>query len=147
MFIYFFLKFVETSKTVFRWIIVQDDKQEVHGPHRSPEKTVQINKHIRLYHNVDQEKKKNIITFMRNYTNLNPLHPRMLCAMFGWNWPSVSGEKEFLISSMNFHYFVIISPLKRTGSFIWTNLNPLHPRMLCAKFGWKWSCGSGEEDF
>ena len=23
-----------------------EDKQEAHGPHRSPEKTVQINKHI-----------------------------------------------------------------------------------------------------
>ena len=34
-----------------------------------------------------------------------------------------------------FHYFIIISPWKRAGPFIWTNLNPLHPRMLCAKFG------------
>ena len=30
--------------------------------------------------------------------------------------------------------------------FIWTNLNPLHPRMLCAKFGWNWLGGSEEED-
>ena len=30
--------------------------------------------------------------------------------------------------------------------FIWTNLNPLQPRMLCAKFGWNWPSGSGEED-
>ena len=30
--------------------------------------------------------------------------------------------------------------------FIWTNLNPLHPRMFCAKFGWNWPSGSGEED-
>ena len=28
-------------------------KQEAHGPHCSPEKTVQINKHIWLYHKVD----------------------------------------------------------------------------------------------
>ena len=28
-------------------------QQEAHGPHRSPEKTVQINKHIWLYHNDD----------------------------------------------------------------------------------------------
>ena len=28
-------------------------KQEAHGPHRSPEKTVQVNKDIWLYHNVD----------------------------------------------------------------------------------------------
>ena len=45
-----------------------------------------------------------------------------------------------------FHYFVIISTWKRAGPFIWTNLNPLHPSMLCAKFGWNWPCGSGEED-
>ena len=35
-------------------------KQEVHGVRRLPEKTVQINKHIWLYHNIDKEKKKNI---------------------------------------------------------------------------------------
>ena len=48
---------------------------------------------------------------------------------------------------MYFRYFVIISPWKRAGSFIWTNLNPIHPRMLCVKFGWNWLSGSGEEDF
>ena len=31
---------------------------------------------------------------------------------------------------MYFHYFVIIF------RFIWTNLNPHHPMMLCAKYGW-----------
>ena len=77
---------------------------------------------------------------------LNPLHPSMLCAKFGWNWPSGSGEEDFLISSTHFRYFVIISPSKRMGPFIWKNLNPLHPRMLCAKFGWNWSSGSWEED-
>ena len=29
--------------------------------------------------------------------------------------------------------------------FIWTNLNSLHPKMLCAKFGSNWPTGSGEE--
>ena len=81
------------------------------------------------------------------WTNLNPLHPRMLCAKFSWNWHSGPGEKDFIILSMYFHYFVIISPWKRAGPFIWTNLNPLHPRMLCAKFSWNWLSGSGEEDF
>ena len=45
-----------------------------------------------------------------------------------------------------FFYFVTISPWKRTGPFIWTNLSPLRPRMLWAKFGWNWPSGSGEED-
>ena len=96
----------------------------------------------------------NIINFMKIYrffiwTNLNPLHQRMLCAKFGWNWPSGSGEEDFLISSMYmyFRYFVIISPWKRVGPFIWTNLNPLYPSMLCAKFGWNWLSGSGKKIF
>ena len=80
------------------------------------------------------------------WTNLNPLHPRMHWAKFGWNWPNGSGEEDFLFLPMYYHYFVIISPWKRTGPFIWTNLNPLHPRMFCAKFGWNRPSGSGEED-
>ena len=54
-------------------------------------------------------------------------------------------KKKIIISSMYFCYFVIITPWKRAGTFIWTNLNSLHPRMLCAKFGWNWLSGSGEE--
>ena len=55
---------------------------------------------------------------------LNPSHPRILCAKFGRNWLGDSGEEDFLISSMYFHHFVIISPLKRKGPFIWTNWSP-----------------------
>ena len=69
------------------------------------------------------------------WTNLNPLHPRMLCAKLG-EIGSVVLEK---ILSLYFHYFVMISPWKRALPFIWTkNLNPLHLRMLCAKLGWNW---------
>ena len=55
-------------------------------------------------------------------------------------------NKIFLIASLYFHYFLIISPWNRVELFIWTNLNPFHPTMLCAKFVWNWSGGSGEED-
>ena len=48
---------------------------------------------------------------------------------------------------MYIFYFVIIFPWKRAGLFIWTNLDSLHPRMLCVKFGWNWPRGSGEKDF
>ena len=80
------------------------------------------------------------------WRKLNPPHTRILCAKISWNWLSGSGEENFLISSMHFHYFVIISPWKRAvGPFIWTNLNPLYPRMHCDNFGWNWLSGSGEE--
>ena len=57
------------------------------------------------------------------------------------------GRSRFLNSVNDLLLFVIISPWKRTGPFIWTNLNPFHLRMLCAKFGWNWPGDSGEEDF
>ena len=56
----------------------------------------------------------------------------MFCAKFGWNWPSGSGEKDFKICQCIFCYFVIISPWKRTWSFLWTNSNPLPPGMFYA---------------
>ena len=66
--------------------------------------------------------------------------------MFGWNWPCGSRDEDFSNSSMYFRNFVIISPWKYEGSFIWTNLNPLYPRMLCFMFGMNWPSGFGEED-
>ena len=82
---------------------------------------------------------KNAWSFI--WTKLNFLYPRMLCAMFGCNWPS-----GFKVSSMYLRYIVIISPWKSTWPCIWTNLNPRHPKMLCAKFGWNWPNSSGKED-
>ena len=67
----------------------------------------------------------NEFTLFRNYLpleilekKLNPLHPRMHFTMFGWNWPRGSGEEDFLILSMYFCYFIIISHWKgRSPSF------------------------------
>ena len=42
-------------------------------------------------------------------------------------------------------YIVIISTWERKWPFIWTNLNPIHLRMLCAKLDWNWRSDSGEE--
>jgi hypothetical protein len=47
----------------------------------------------------------------------------------------------------HFYIFVIISPLKKIWSFVWTNLNSLHPRVICVKCKWIWPAGSGEEFF
>ena len=54
---------------------------------------------------------------------------------FGWNWPSDSGEEDFLNLSMYFRNFIIFSPWKRAGPIIWTNLNPLQPRMIYGLVG------------
>jgi hypothetical protein len=55
---------------------------------------------------------------------------------------------------LNLHYirklwphpiFVIISPLKRTWSFIWTILNFFFSGIICTKFDWNWPVGSRED--
>ena len=41
------------------------------------------------------------------WTNLNSLYPRILCVMFGWNWPSGSGEDfQKLSIFFNFCYYL-----------------------------------------
>ena len=57
-----------------------------------------------------------------------------------WFW-----RRRFLKFVNFLLYFVIISPWNRTWPLIWINLNPLHPRMFYAKFGWNWPSGSREE--
>ena len=74
-------------------------------------------------------------------SNLKSLSPKdALCKLWlilaQWFW-----RRRFL----NLINFVIISSWKRAWPFIWTNLNSLHPRMLCSKFGWNWPGGSGED--
>ena len=60
---------------------------------------------------------------------------------------SGSEEEDYQMTPPHFYIFAIISPLKRTWSFIWTNLNSLYPRIICTKFDWLWLAGSGKEDF
>ena len=50
------------DNSFFLLLMLMTKQQEVHGPHRSPEKTVQINKHTRLYNNINKEKKKTLLT-------------------------------------------------------------------------------------
>ena len=95
-------------------------EQEAFGPHRSPVKPVKINININsklwLYHSDDVKRRKNnhllfIITwsFLQNLESLSP--KTALC--------------QFYISSMYFHYFVIISSWKRAEPFISANFNSL----------------------
>ena len=78
--------------------------------------------------------------------NFNPLHPRLLCAKFGWNWFSGSWGEDFYIFVNVFLLFQNYLPLEKSGGL---HLNKLESffskRMLCAKFGWNWSHGSWED--
>ena len=55
-------------------------------------------------------------------------------------------RKRYLFIANVFSLFRNYFPLKRAWPFIWKKFNLLHPRMLCANFGWNLPSGSGEED-
>ena len=61
--------------------------------------------------------------------NLNFLHPRMLCAMFGWNWLSGSWGKKIVDVFSIFRYYLPLKIIKG-GFFVWTNFNSLHKSMV-----------------
>ena len=77
---------------------------------------------------------KNVIIFF--LSNLKPHYQMKFCAKCSKNM-SIGYGGDFFILWIYFWYFVIIFPWKKEWLFIYTHLNLLHPRMLCAKFGWK----------
>ena len=80
------------------------------------------------------------------WINLNSRHPKMICGKFGWTLTLWFWRRRFLnLVNVFFCYFGNITPRKRAWPFIWINLNLLHTRMTCAKFGWNWSSGSSED--
>jgi hypothetical protein len=61
------------------------------------------------------------------------------------NWSAGSRDKAVWKFSVYFYSFAIISPWNTGLSFICTILHLLYLKVICAKFGYKWRCGSGEE--
>jgi hypothetical protein len=88
---------------------------------------------------------KRAIPFL--WKKINSHHPRIICAKSGSNLPNGFGGEDFQMTPYHFYIFVIISPLKRTWPFIWTNLDSIHPRIICIKIDWFWPVGSEKEDF
>jgi hypothetical protein len=78
---------------------------------------------------------------------LNSHHPRIICTKFDLIWPADSGEKYLRKTSVYSYSFSIISPWRKAIPFICRKLEPLHLKMICAKFCLNWPSGSGEEDF
>jgi hypothetical protein len=75
------------------------------------------------------------------------VYVRKLSCKFKFFWAINSWEEIFSMTPPYFYIFVIISPLKRTWSLIWTNLNSPYPRIICTKFDWIWPAGSGRDFF
>jgi hypothetical protein len=69
-----------------------------------------------------------------------------------WFWRRFLNDSAHFYDYLHFDWLIIYgftSPLrifqKRTWLFIWTNLNSLHPKIICLKFDWIWPAGSGED--
>ena len=78
---------------------------------------------------------------------LSPLHPRMLYAKFGWNWPNGSGEEDFYIFVNVFSLFCNNLPLQKGGALHLYKLESPSPKdALChvwlKNFWWRWKCES-----
>ena len=72
--------------------------------------------------------------------------PKMLCTKFGWNWPS--SFKERILNIFNIILLLrFYLPFESGLALYLYKLESLHPRMLCAKFGWNWPRSSREDDF
>ena len=56
-----------------------------------------------------------------HFNKIESHSPKDVCAKFVLNRPGGSGEEDFLILSMHFRYFVIISPWKREGRALHLN--------------------------
>lgn len=71
------------------------------------------------------------------WQTLNLPNNRQLCS---WYLENNIFIKRYPISPFP-HYF----HFEGTRPSIWKNLKAVHPRMFCARFGWYWTSGSGEE--
>ena len=98
------------------------------------------NDHITL---IKKEKTHNISFFFlikKSFCkNIESPHPMMLVRLVKI-WRTLL--KAFVNVFSLFHFY---SPWKRACPFIWINLNPVHPGMLCAKLDWNWPSGSEEK--
>ena len=71
---------------------------------------------------------------------------RICIKIFEYKLQDFWKKQRFTRQSQRILAMLLLFPFSKwTWTFIWTNLNPLNPRMLLAKFGCNWSSGSGEE--
>ena len=91
------------------------NKQKAHGPYRSPEKQAHSINTFAQSNDYAITLREKIISYLTPkcfiiYKTLSPLHIKINCAKFGWNWSSSSVEDDVLILSVYFCYFILIFP-------------------------------------
>ena len=116
--------------------------QEAHGPHHSSGKKTprcRFSNFVYVF-SVHCNNLPSKSAWFLIWINLNPLHPQILCAKFGWYCPSGSGEVDFKILPMYFGYFIIIPPppWKRALPFIWTTWIPFTQGVWLKLAQWFW---------
>ena len=47
------------------------------------------------------------------FKNLDPLHQRMLCVTFGWNWSTGSGGEDIYKCHLSIFAILLLSPLEK----------------------------------
>ena len=91
-------------------------KKEAYGPHRSPDKQFQSINTILQSHDYTItliKRKKNYNLLFENWIDLickylSPLHPRMLSAKFGWNWPSGLKKNLNFVNVTLFRFYLLL---------------------------------------
>ena len=113
-----------------------------YGPHRSPEETVQINNHISLYHNINEEKKNPFCTlwelmiFHLNKTESPSPIVKGLCQ----DWLKLAQwflRKRFLNFVDEFSPFRYYLPLEKDGTLHLINLESTSPKDALCRVGLK----------
>ena len=124
--------------------------KEVHGPHRSSEKPVQIYKHLRtLWINHKTVKRKKItISFLRmqmalNFEKKSRLPKEAFCRVWfkltWWFW------RRFINCPNVFSLFLYYLLWKKGTPLYLSRLESPLPKSLCDKFAWNWHRRSGED--
>ena len=80
---------------------------------------------------------------IERFFNLSPIHINTLCDKLDWNCLCGWWESFFCNFFPGIFAVLLLSLPMEKSVFIY--LNPLYPRMLCAKFGWNWHSSPGEE--
>ena len=72
-------------------------------------------------------------------------HYLLIYYLFALIAPSLVGVSLIVLEKRFINFVYVISFLSPFWKRMWSKSNPHHTKILCAKFGWNWPYGSGED--